>query len=296
MTYTAFRKSALGSLTAALLTSTAFATASVAADAPAPAAPAASDFKIAFNIGVTSDYIFRGVSQNARHPAVQGGIDLTYGIFYAGVWASAVKFGDNSPVYPFKASAEVDLYAGIKPVWKSSFGDFNFDFGTIYYGYAGSADTYLDSAKKKQGLPALDYYEFKAGVNKDIWKDGNLASTIFFSPNSQYETGKVWTSETTFTQTFAAWGKVVPAFSSTIGYQKGDTTAYKNFISNGASSYVYGNAGVTVTYDEKISLDLRYWGTNIKNDNGSAGYSNGFCTAAVGQCGSRAMATLKFTY
>jgi uncharacterized protein (TIGR02001 family) len=109
MSFTAYPKTALRSLTAALLTSTAFAAGAIAADAPAPAAPAASEFKIAANIGVTSDYIFRGVSQNARSPAVQGGLDLSYGIFYAGVWASAVKFGDNSPFYPFKASAEVDL-------------------------------------------------------------------------------------------------------------------------------------------------------------------------------------------
>jgi uncharacterized protein (TIGR02001 family) len=257
-------------------------------DAPAAAAEEQRALKAAFNFGVTSDYIFRGVSQSARNPAVQGGVDLTYGIAYAGLWASAVKFGDNTPALPYKASAEVDLYAGIKPVFKSSLGDFNFDLGAIYYAYPGAAETVRIGAAKF-GLQRLDYYEFKAGVNKDLWKDGNLATTIFFSPNSQYETGKVWTSETTFTQTFAAWGKVVPAFSSTFGYQKGDTNAYKAFISNGASSYMYGNAGVSLTYDEKISLDLRYWDTNIKND-------NSFCTGPVGQCSQRAVATIKFTY
>jgi uncharacterized protein (TIGR02001 family) len=261
---------------AALASSTA-----IAADEPAA-------FKMNVNIGVTSDYIFRGVSHNARNAAVQGGVDLTYGIGYAGVWASAVKFGDNTPFLPFKASAEVDLYAGIKPVWKSSFGDLNFDFGVIYYSYPGAADTVKVGAVNF-GLPNVEYYEFKAGVNKDVWKDGNLASTIFFSPNSQFETGKVWTSETTFTQTFAAWGKIVPAFGATIGYQKGDTAQYKVAIANGASSYVYGNAGVTFTYDEKISLDLRAWGTNIKND-------FDFCTGPVFQCSPRAVATLKFTY
>jgi uncharacterized protein (TIGR02001 family) len=254
----------------------------------APAAEEARTLKAAFNFGVTSDYIFRGVSQNARNPAVQGGVDLTYGIAYAGLWASAVKFGDHTAALPYKASAEVDFYAGIKPVLKTAMGEFNFDLGAIYYAYPGAADS-IRIGGVNFGLQKLDYYEFKAGVNKDLWKDGNLATTIFFSPNSQYETGKVWTSETTFTQTFAAWGKVVPAFSSTFGYQKGDTAEYKAFISNGASSYMYGNAGVSLTYDEKISLDLRYWDTNIKND-------NSFCTGPVAQCSQRAVATLKFTY
>jgi uncharacterized protein (TIGR02001 family) len=270
-------------------------------DAPAAAAEEQRALKAAFNVGVTSDYIFRGFSQNDRNPAVQGGVDLTYGIAYAGIWASAVKLGDNTYEYPFKASAEVDLYAGVKPVWKTSLGDINFDFGAIYYAYPAAADSIRIPAGKPvaaglYGLPKTDYYELKAGVNKDIWKDGNLATTIFFAPNSQFETGKVWTSETTFTQAFAAWGKVVPSFGTTVGYQKGDSTAYKALISNGASGYVYGNAGVTLTYDEKISLDFRYWGTNIKDNNASGGYSNNFCTGNYLQCSQRAMATLKFTY
>jgi uncharacterized protein (TIGR02001 family) len=268
-------------LTASLVSTGCFVTSAFAQTA---APVAASDFKIAFNFGVTSDYIFRGISQNARNPAVQGGVDLTYGIAYAGVWASAVKFGENTPFLPYKASAEVDLYAGIKPVWKSSLGDFNFDLGTIYYAYPAAAEN-LGKIK----LQNIEYYELKAGVNKDLWKDANLATTIFFSPNSQFETGKVWTSETTFTQTFAAWGKVVPAFGATFGYQKGKTEDYRTFIANGANSYTYGNAGVTFTYDEKISLDFRYWDTNIKND-------GDFCTGAVFQCTQRAVATLKFTY
>jgi uncharacterized protein (TIGR02001 family) len=301
MKRTAYRTTALGSFAAALLTTTALSTATFAADAAAPAAPAASAFKIAFNFGITSDYISRGVSQNARNPSVQGGVDLSYGMFYAGVLASAVKFGDNkiagSYYAPFKASAEVDLYAGIKPVWKSSFGDFNFDFGTIYYGYPGAAESVTAGANtqgytagKSYSLAKLDYYEFKAGVNKDLWKDGNLATTIFFSPNGQFEVGKVWTSETTFTQAFAAWGKVVPSFSAAFGYQKGEGAAYQSYVANGKTNYIYGNAGVTLTYDEKIALDLRYWDTNISN-------AGGFCTAGpVGQCSGRAVASIKFTY
>jgi uncharacterized protein (TIGR02001 family) len=269
-------------------------------DAPAPAAEA-RELKINFNVGVTSDYIFRGISQNDRNPAVQGGVDLTYGIAYAGIWSSAVKLGDNTYEYPFKASAEVDVYAGVKPVWKTSIGDLNFDFGAIYYGYASAADKVRIPAGKPiaaglYGLPKTDYYEFKAGVNKDLWKNANLGTMIFFAPNSQFETGKVWTSETTFTQGFAAWGKVVPSFGATLGYQKGDSDAYKTLIANGASGYVYGNAGVTLTYDEKISLDFRYWGTNIKDSNASGGFADGFCTGNYLQCSQRAVATLKFTY
>lgn len=58
------------------------------------AAPASaqSDIDVAFNAGVVSDYVFRGFSQTAEDPAIQGGVDLTAGSFYAGAWASNVDF------------------------------------------------------------------------------------------------------------------------------------------------------------------------------------------------------------
>ena len=90
----------------------------------APKADAGRTFAYSWNLGVTSDYIFRGISQNARNTAAQGGVDITYGIFYAGIWGSDVNFGRNSDGLPFGsgnpgssvANVEVDIYAGIKPV------------------------------------------------------------------------------------------------------------------------------------------------------------------------------------
>ena len=272
--------------TSAVVTS---ATAQGMKDAPVAAADEQRALKAAFNFGVTSDYIFRGFSQTRRNPAIQGGVDLTYGIAYAGVWASTLNFNTATDPYvglPVRASTEVDLYAGIKPVFKTASGNYNFDIGGIYYAYPGAKDPRAE----------LNYFEFKAGVNRDLWKDGNLGTTVFFSPDYQQETGRVWTSETTFMQTFAAWNKIVPMFAATFGYQKGDSTGYRVAVTNGDSSYIYGNAGLTFTYDEKISLDLRYWDTNIKNDNASGGFANSFCTGTVFQCSQRAVATVKFTF
>ncbi len=94
-------------------------------------------FKLAFNIGANSDYVFRGVSQTDEDPSVFGGVDATIGsIGYAGVWISNVDFNNGT-------NAEVDVYAGIKPV----LGAVTFDFGAIYYGYvdqpSGSHEDYL---------------------------------------------------------------------------------------------------------------------------------------------------------
>src|SRR5436190_4884162 len=40
------------------------------------------------NVGITTDYVFRGYSQTDQNATVQGGFDATCGMFYAGVWAS----------------------------------------------------------------------------------------------------------------------------------------------------------------------------------------------------------------
>ena len=45
------------------------------------------------NVALTTEYVFRGISQTKEGPAIQGGYDLTCGIFYAGVWASNLDWG-----------------------------------------------------------------------------------------------------------------------------------------------------------------------------------------------------------
>ncbi|MCK9911090.1 TorF family putative porin, partial [Microbacteriaceae bacterium K1510] len=58
-------------------------------DEPAPA----REFTYSFSVTGTSDYIFRGQTQTDGNPAIQGSLNIGYGIFYAGAWASSVDFG-----------------------------------------------------------------------------------------------------------------------------------------------------------------------------------------------------------
>lgn len=51
---------------------------------------------VSFNVGASSDYVFRGYSQTDSNPQVYGGADLGIGIFYAGTWLSNVDFGDST--------------------------------------------------------------------------------------------------------------------------------------------------------------------------------------------------------
>ncbi len=81
-------------------------------------------FEWSMTVGGTSDSLFRGLSLNNEDPAAQGSVDIGYGIFYAGAWASNVSGAGYEPM-------ELDLYGGIKP----TLGKVTFDFGIIGYLY-----------------------------------------------------------------------------------------------------------------------------------------------------------------
>lgn len=52
------------------------------------------NFDVSMNVALTSDYIFRGISQTQGDPAIQGGLDVAHESgLYIGTWASNVDFG-----------------------------------------------------------------------------------------------------------------------------------------------------------------------------------------------------------
>jgi uncharacterized protein (TIGR02001 family) len=272
--------------------------------AAAPAAPALADGMASYgkiktiqpeirrcvlsaNVALASEYVFRGFSQTSEGPAVQGGFDLSCGVFYVGVWASSLDWGPafrpDGSVATW-ASMELDTYAG----FKGKLGRISWDLGVIYYAYPNSTRNTFFFANGDFDRFRNDYVEVKAGASADLWKGGTLGVTAFYSPDYQYETGDVWTFEAGFVQAFPTYWGFTPTFSALIGYQTGNNFAYAARITGGDDDYTYWNAGVSFGFLEKWSLDLRYWDTDLG--------SNGFCGGAYFQCDQRFVATLKFTY
>lgn len=231
------------------------------------------------NVGLTTDYVFRGYSQTAEGAAVQGGFDATCGIFYAGVWASSLDW-NNAPTNPNNASVEMDWYLGIKPVT----GPVTWDMGVIYYTYP--------NARRFANTGANEYVELKLGASGEIWKNGTLGGMVYYSPDYQYGSDAVWTMEGSFAQVLPKIGMFTPTFSALLGYQVGSSADYRANFGNGDKSYLYWNAGVNLGFAEKWSLDLRYWDTNLTENTGGKAW----CTGNVFQCDERFVATLKFTY
>jgi uncharacterized protein (TIGR02001 family) len=144
------------SLAVALAAMAGFAYAQAPAPAAAPVPEPTPEHTLTANVGIFSQYIFRGISQTAGKPALQGGFDYAHASgFYAGTWASNISWLEDFGLYS-RSSLEWDFYGG----YKANFGDsdFFYDLGTIYYYYPG---------KKYDGVYSADTWELYAGVG---WK------------------------------------------------------------------------------------------------------------------------------
>lgn len=103
---------------------------------PASAALAQeSPHTVTANVSLTSQYVYRGLTQTNQRPAIQGGADYSHSSgFYAGTWLSNVSwFSDTNA--GTSNSLEWDLYAGFKKSWDSGFTS---DIGYLRYEYPGN--------------------------------------------------------------------------------------------------------------------------------------------------------------
>lgn len=102
--------------------------------AQAQTAPAAPQSSLSYNVGVVSDYRYRGISQSRLQPALQGGVDYAdRSGFYVGAWGSTIKWIKDTPGVT-KGATELDLYAG----YKGAVGDVAYDVGLLSYVYSGN--------------------------------------------------------------------------------------------------------------------------------------------------------------
>jgi uncharacterized protein (TIGR02001 family) len=204
------------------------AAAAIAASFIGLAAPASaqSDIDVAFNVGVVSDYVFRGFSQTGEDPAIQGGVDVTAGSFYVGGWASNVDFGDDT-------DAEIDIYGG----YRTEAAGFALDFGVIGYLYPGEPDG-----------ADYNYAEFKAAASRAVGP-ATVGAAVYYSPDF------FGVDET------ATYAEINGAFSpadkwtisGAVGQQWLDVT----------DDYVTWNAGVAYALTDNLAIDVRYYDTDV---------------------------------
>ncbi|MEO5332126.1 MAG: TorF family putative porin [Magnetococcus sp. YQC-5] len=122
----------------------------------AKATPAASPHTFTPNVGVVSNYVFRGLTQTWNKPAIQGGIDYAHAQgWYAGVWASSISDKQYANGW-----AELDLSGGfngkINNDWTWTVGGIGVYYPSANYDHIKPAGTYPNQS--------YDTFEVNAGV------------------------------------------------------------------------------------------------------------------------------------
>lgn len=156
---------------------------------------------LTFNVGVVSDYLFRGVSQTHGAPAVQAGVDYAFSNgFYVGAWASNVTWVKD---FLGKGSLEVDVYGGYKG---SITEDLGFDVGYITYNYPGkgNASPLLANPNTQELYLGLSYkwlsakYSYATSSHFIGWYGGpaldeKTRGSDYLELNANYDLGNGWT-------------------------------------------------------------------------------------------------------
>jgi uncharacterized protein (TIGR02001 family) len=200
----------------------------------------AEDFS--YNLSVTSDYVWRGISKDNDLAALQGGVDYAHGLFYVGTWLSNVDLtGANGK----PAKTEWDLYAGIAP----TVGNWYFNFGAIYSTYPS--------------FSGLSFGELQTDVSH-TWGKGTIGINMFTPVQSLERPYVEIAASYPLTDKLSISG----ALGSCGGDANNQTTSHCNGVTSGYQTW---NAGLTYQLTSIVSLDLRYSETslNAREVNGS---------------------------
>lgn len=222
--------------------------------ASAFAADAAPVHTLTANVGLFSQYIYRGLTQTNEKAALQGGFDYAHNSgLYAGAWGSNVSWiGDIAPTPGLSSSLEIDTYFGYKGAIND---DVSYDVGFLRYNYPGSYPAGFVKADTNEIYGQIGYKWFTAKYSYslgDTFGVANARGTSYLDLSANFEIADKLT------------------LGLHIGQQKFD--GENNGVSND-SLYSY--------VDHKISLSKEINGVVLtafytNTDANAAGYTNQF--------------------
>lgn len=193
-------------------------------------------FDISFGAAAMTDYIFRGFTQTDGNPAVQGYVEATYSIVYAGIWASNVEFADIDPFFGLEFTekdVELNFYGGIRP----EFGDLSFDLGLVYYYYPELGGNFFE-AKAAAAYAINDM--FTIGVDSYYTPDVFDTSSWAFYAEAN--------AEVSLPHDFS--------ISGALGHQWFEDDLL------GGEDYLTWNVGLAYKWQDTVTFDLRYHDTD----------------------------------
>ena len=196
------------------------------------------------NVSLTSDYVFRGVSQSNQEPALQGGVEYAADNgFYIGSWGSSISWLSDlsSSAAPISSNVELDLYGG----YRGKFGEaVSYDVGALYYWYPGDFPSGFNSA---------DTLEIYAGIS--------VAASDKLSLGAKYS--HAVTDLFGYTDSSGSGYLDLNATLALDGGWSVAAHAGKQWIShNTAFAYRDWKLGITRSFSNGVALGLAYTGTD----------------------------------
>ena len=211
------------------------------------AAPPAPVHTFTGNVGVFSNYVFRGITQTSEEPALQGGFDYAHASgLYAGIWGSNVSWLEDSAAYT-KSSLELDLYGG----YKGSFGgDFGYDVGGIYYYYPGD---------KNPGFISADTFEIYGALS---WKW--LSAKLSYSLTEYF--GFIDSEGSYYLDLSASYplGDTGVTLLGHYGYTKVDGRASVSVSNDSLYGYSDWKLGASYALPQNFTVGAYYTDTDVK--------------------------------
>ncbi|MBU0622175.1 MAG: TorF family putative porin [Gammaproteobacteria bacterium] len=203
----------------------------VVALASAFAMPAMAETTFSSNVGLVSDYLYRGISQTGTGPAIQGGFDLSdsSGV-YAGVWASSISWLSDAGIAD-NAGTEIDTYVG----YKGAAGDVGYDVGFLRYNYPGEYGTAV-KADTNEIYGAVSYSIVTAKLSYSL---GDLFGVADAKGSTYAEVNVSYPVADTGVTVGAHYGKQSYKGANSTGLTYSD---YKLSVTKDFSGYVVGAA------------------------------------------------------
>ena len=228
--------SVCGALGVALLASSAGAL----ADGYEVAAPAAVDegrkFTYSFNIGATSDYVFRGISQTDNDPTMQGGArlrlrhSLCRRLGVDGLTSRTPPARKHRPKSTGTAASSRPGTRRLAPSTSTS---------------ASSTTPIPGPIRLRSGPISTTSSSRRATAGRRLHPSLVTGTTVYWSPDYFAETGPVWTIETMAAWTLPQVPVFTPVINGVLGWQKGDgNDGYFVNVNGTDDEYYYWNAGL----------------------------------------------------
>ncbi|MBL8831772.1 MAG: hypothetical protein JNL71_05225 [Rhodospirillales bacterium] len=221
------------------------------------------------SVAITSNYIFRGLSQSRKDPAVQAAVEYTYevGAFtpYLGMFASTTKFpSNNTPAgsVDIRQPRELDLFGGVR--WKTPLDGLSVDLGFISYTYPGNtADENYGAGPNTYGNPQWNevYGKFAYDFGLAV-----AVGSLYYAKDFSYGSGKAYYYEGGFD---------VPLPFSILGSARLGRQTIERNATWGTPDYTTWNIGVArdMEWPFAFTAAFVYSDTNIKRGS-SLGFDN----------------------